>query len=85
MKREEYKSVLGSPNKAAALALYFALISIFYWNKGIIPLVALGTSIYALVKARSMNGVGRNRALVALVISILFTVMYLVHATSPRN
>lgn len=74
-----YRATLSSPNKPATIALWLALISIFCYSIGIIPLVALGTSIYGLVTARQMNGVGRNRALIALVVSILYTLMYLGH------
>lgn len=74
-----YKATLTSPNRPATLALWLAFVSIFFYWIGIIPLIALGTSVYALVKARKMNGAGRNRALIALVISTVYILMYLGH------
>jgi hypothetical protein len=74
-----YKAGLGSPNKAATLALWLAGGSVLFYEIGMIPLAAVGVSIYALFKAREMNGVGRGRAVTALVVSVIYTLMYLGH------
>lgn len=64
-------------NKWATTGLILGVLSIFFAPIGIIPILGIIINIVALIKAQKNNGAGKWQALIGLLLSALFFVVYL--------
>ena len=61
-------------NKLSTVGLWLGLASILFWEIGIIPLLAIVFSSIALYKVGEYHGDGRIKAIVGLVLGILYMI-----------
>ena len=71
----EQNQVANSENQLALTGMILAICSIFFTMLAIPSFIV---SVIALVKANSLNGAGRSKAIVGVVISSLLIVLYIV-------
>jgi len=64
-------------NYWANTGLVLGITSIFFAFVGIIPLSGLVISLIGISKARSMNNKGLWQAVIGLLLSVVFTIVYL--------
>jgi hypothetical protein len=63
--------------KSPAMALTFGILSIFFFEIGIIPIIALITSIVAVTKYKSIGTKHRIFAVIGLILSVVYFLMNL--------
>lgn len=66
-------------NSWAIIGFVLALISVFFAYIGIIPLAGVVTNIVGLYKAKTLGGRGKLLAIAGLIISLIYTLVYLNH------
>lgn len=66
-------------NKWAIAGFILAFLSIFFAFIGIIPLAGVITNIIGIYKAGSLSGRGKWLAIIGLIISLIYTLVYLNH------
>ncbi len=59
-------------NNWANVGLALGLISIFFASIGIIPLSGIIVNIVGINKSKNMNGIGKTKAIIGLVLSSLY-------------
>ncbi len=64
-------------NYWANIGLVLGILSIFFAFVGVIPLSGLVISLIGASKAKSMNNKGLWQAIIGLLLSIVFTIVYL--------
>ena len=61
--------------KSPAIALIFGILSVFFFEIGIIPIIALITSIIAMTKYKSIGTKHRVFAVIGLTLSVIYFLM----------
>ncbi len=66
-----------SKNNFATIGIVLGVLSIFFAWIGIIPLSGLVVNTIGIVKSRKLEGKGKWMAIIGLVLSALYTLVYL--------
>ncbi|PIS00207.1 MAG: hypothetical protein COT84_08825 [Chlamydiae bacterium CG10_big_fil_rev_8_21_14_0_10_35_9] len=66
-------------NRWAIAGIIFAVLSVFFAFIGIIPLSSVVINVIAIYKAGSLQGRGKWLGVVGLVISLIYTLIYMEH------
>gem|GEM_PF-1212099 len=71
------KAVSVQRNSYAVAGLVLGIVSVFFYQIGILPLAGIALSVVGLVKAKDYAGKGTVQATIGLILSCLYTILYL--------